>query len=296
MLNIADLFLFEQVVKYGSFTKAAPYAYMTPPALTHRITELEKTLAVQLFERTSQGVSLTPAGSRLHQQAPKLIQGSQHLIQDVQATQQRKKIIRIGTSTINPASALNWLWNQLLAALPDYQIIFVPLETYDLLYPNFYDHLGEDIDLVFNPSGFSTTSQKATFIKLREEQFEIALKVNDPLAQKDTVHLADLADHQLLIPQQGLSETVDQVITEIKQRQPDMKLVDTDIHYSIATFNNFIENGQYLLSLPCWDNIFPGITNRPIDLQTTIDYGIMAPKQPSGPVATFISQLKTALK
>ncbi|MEC4741948.1 hypothetical protein IHQ38_05205 [Limosilactobacillus sp. c10Ua_36] len=49
--------------------------------------------------------------------------------------------------------------------------------------------MGEDIDLVFNPSGFSTTSQKATFIKLREEQFEIALRVNDPLAQKDKLHL-----------------------------------------------------------------------------------------------------------
>ena len=86
MLNIADLFLFEQVVKYGSFTKAAPHTYMTTPALTHRTTELEKTLNVQLFERTSQGVSLTSAGHLLHQQAPKLIQASQSLIQNVQAT------------------------------------------------------------------------------------------------------------------------------------------------------------------------------------------------------------------
>lgn len=224
-----------------------------------------------------------------------MIQASQSLIQNVQATQQRKNIIRIGTSTINPATELNWLWNKLLADLPDYQIIFVPLETYDLLYPNFYDYLGEDIDLVFNPSGFSTTSQKATFIKLREEQFEIALRVNDLLAQKDKLHLTDLANHQLLTPQQGLSETVDQVTAEIKQRQTDIKLVDTDIHYSIATFNNFIENGQYLLTLPCWDNILPGITNRPIDLQTTIDYGIMAPKQPNRPVKLFIDHLKSII-
>lgn len=93
----------------------------------------------------------------------------------MQATQQRKNIIRIGTSTINPATELNWLWNKLLADLPDYQIIFVPLETYDLLYPNFYDYLGEDIDLVLIPLVFPLPVKRQLLLNYGKSNLRLRL-------------------------------------------------------------------------------------------------------------------------
>lgn len=54
--------LFLEVAKHLNLSKAAQELYMSPSALSRRISQLEKDLDVVLFERTVQGVQLTPGG------------------------------------------------------------------------------------------------------------------------------------------------------------------------------------------------------------------------------------------
>jgi DNA-binding transcriptional LysR family regulator len=56
---------FFTVIESGSFSKAAAELYLTPSAVLHQIRALEKDLGVELFLRTSKGVTLTPAGEYL---------------------------------------------------------------------------------------------------------------------------------------------------------------------------------------------------------------------------------------
>ncbi len=58
----AWLRVFLAVVEHGSFNKAAEALFMSQPAVSQRIRQLEARLGVQLFHRTPQGVRLTPAG------------------------------------------------------------------------------------------------------------------------------------------------------------------------------------------------------------------------------------------
>jgi len=69
MSNANELSLFALVVEAQSFNKAAELAGMSTPALSKKITKLEKELGVQLLHRTTRRLNLTEAGSVLYQHA-----------------------------------------------------------------------------------------------------------------------------------------------------------------------------------------------------------------------------------
>lgn len=62
MLNLKHLDYFYEVARCGSITKAAQNLYMTQPALSKAIHQLEDDLNCKLLNRTIKGVSLTSQG------------------------------------------------------------------------------------------------------------------------------------------------------------------------------------------------------------------------------------------
>lgn len=66
MISKLDLYkVFWQVAKNKSFSKAAKVLYMTQPAISQSIMQLENDLDIRLFNRTSKGVTLTKEGIEL---------------------------------------------------------------------------------------------------------------------------------------------------------------------------------------------------------------------------------------
>src|SRR5690606_5336540 len=57
--------IFDKVAKCQSFSKAANELYMTQPAVSQAIMQLEHELDIRLFTRTPKGVSLTNEGKML---------------------------------------------------------------------------------------------------------------------------------------------------------------------------------------------------------------------------------------
>lgn len=61
-MNTNQLKYFVAVAQYRSFTKAANQYYISQTAITQQIRALEESMNVQLFNRSSRPVALTPAG------------------------------------------------------------------------------------------------------------------------------------------------------------------------------------------------------------------------------------------
>jgi DNA-binding transcriptional LysR family regulator len=61
-MEIAQFRTFLTVVQTGNLSQAAQELYVSQPALSRQIQNLEKTLKVSLFERTGRGMQLTEAG------------------------------------------------------------------------------------------------------------------------------------------------------------------------------------------------------------------------------------------
>ena len=72
-VTLRQLRYFKAVVENGSFSRAAETVYVSQPALSLQIRELEDTLGMPLLERESRGVILTPLGRDVHQQTLRVL-------------------------------------------------------------------------------------------------------------------------------------------------------------------------------------------------------------------------------
>lgn len=97
--DLYELALFHLVVKHESFTKAAEIAGLTQSAITRQMQGMENNLGIQLLERTTRSVRVTPAGEFLFLEAARLLgdvdRSLQHLAQEFAGA---RKEIRVDVS------------------------------------------------------------------------------------------------------------------------------------------------------------------------------------------------------
>ena len=62
-MNINQIKYFVAVAEHRSFTKAAVQYYLSQTAITQQIHALEQTVGIQLIDRNTRPISLTPAGN-----------------------------------------------------------------------------------------------------------------------------------------------------------------------------------------------------------------------------------------
>ena len=72
-VTLRQLRYFQAVVENGSFTRAAEAVFVSQPALSLQVRELEDAIGAPLFERESRGVPLTPLGRAAYAQTLRII-------------------------------------------------------------------------------------------------------------------------------------------------------------------------------------------------------------------------------
>lgn len=72
-MDFKQIEAFISVAKHKSFSKAADNIFLSQPTISSHISSLEKELKIQLFDRTSKEVNLTPAGESFLEYAVDLI-------------------------------------------------------------------------------------------------------------------------------------------------------------------------------------------------------------------------------
>ena len=72
-VTLRQLRYLRAVVEHGSFSRAAERVYVSQPALSLQIRELEAAVGAPLFERESRGVFLTPFGREVHEQTLRIL-------------------------------------------------------------------------------------------------------------------------------------------------------------------------------------------------------------------------------
>ena len=72
-VTLRQLRYFKAVVEHGSFSRAAESVYVSQPALSLQVREMEDALGSPLLERESRGLVLTPLGREVHGQALRVL-------------------------------------------------------------------------------------------------------------------------------------------------------------------------------------------------------------------------------
>lgn len=100
MVNLELYRVFYTVAKCGSLTKAADKLFISQPAVSQSIKQLETQLGVPLFNRTHRGMELSVQGGKLIfkqvEEALKLLDGAEQTIAELQTT--ASGTIRIGAT------------------------------------------------------------------------------------------------------------------------------------------------------------------------------------------------------
>lgn len=82
-MNLRQLKIYVSVCNHKSFTSAAKALYMTQPAISHVIHDLELEVGTALLERAPKNINLTPAGFILFEKAKHLLSVYEDLEKDI---------------------------------------------------------------------------------------------------------------------------------------------------------------------------------------------------------------------
>jgi DNA-binding transcriptional LysR family regulator len=98
-VDLKQLRYFYEIVRLGSFTRAAEALHIAQPAVSVAIRKLEAELALQLFQRHDRKVSLTAEGERLWIHAQRILQAVDNARLEMQELKGLTKgEVRVGVS------------------------------------------------------------------------------------------------------------------------------------------------------------------------------------------------------
>jgi DNA-binding transcriptional LysR family regulator len=195
-MKFRHLRIFTAVCETMSMTKAARHLYISQPAVSQTITELEEYYDVRLFERMSNKLYLTDAGKQLlplAQEAMKL----QATIETTMRDFRQENSIRLGATVTIGTYLLPRVVKAIQSIQPQIRVQTVVDNTSAIEEKLLNSDL--DIGLV---EGQITSSQLVTE-PFYEDELVIVCAPNHPLAGKDLVRVRDLQNHAFILREEG---------------------------------------------------------------------------------------------
>jgi DNA-binding transcriptional LysR family regulator len=181
---------FAAVAAEGNLTRAAQRLYVSQPALTKQIKQLESQLGVRLFSRSWAGMTLTAAGQALADRAPAVLaEWEQALAATKAAASRETQVLRVGFMS----SAANEATQEIIAAFgrrrPGWRV--------DLQQAAWSDPTAGlasgDVDAALLRLPFPGQEEVRTEVLLTEPRW-VALPATHPLAGRDRVDFRELRD------------------------------------------------------------------------------------------------------
>ncbi|MFE2407346.1 LysR substrate-binding domain-containing protein [Kitasatospora sp. NPDC059408] len=209
-MELRQIRYFLAVAEELHFGRAAERMHIVQSAVSQQIRRLERELGVDLFDRTTRSVTLTPAGSVLVDRARAVVAAEQAALDAIAAHRAENAggaaALRIGTNV-----GLGARLERLLAALehraPDLAVELVSAAPADRL----QRVRDGGLDAAFVRG--ATRSPGLELVPVWRERFVVALPAGHALAARETVRLADLAGMPLRIaPREANPHLVDLVL------------------------------------------------------------------------------------
>lgn len=195
-MNINQLRYFVAVAEQRSFTKAANQYYLSQTAVTQQVRALEDTLGVQLLDRNSRPVSLTPAGAVFLTEAKAILERMNSAVSRARdASTGLVGSVRIGYTKGYERSDLS---NKLRAFHRDYPNILLTCfrcDT-DMLAAGL---LNGEYDIIFTWDSTNIRQDSQVELRLVERaRLVVALYGSHPFARRTALRRSELKNETIL--------------------------------------------------------------------------------------------------
>ncbi|MEU3922012.1 LysR family transcriptional regulator [Streptomyces sp. NPDC029004] len=188
-MELRTLRYFVAVAEELHFGRAATRLHMSQPPLSRAIKQLETEVGLTLLDRSSAGVALTPAGAVLLDEARALLDQADRARVRVAAAAGAATLTVgfLGDTTDPGATRLARAYHH------RHPHIEVRIRETDLTDPTCGLHAGQ-VDIALTRGPFDETG--LTVHELRADPVGALLRADDPLARRDSLKLADLAERR----------------------------------------------------------------------------------------------------
>jgi DNA-binding transcriptional LysR family regulator len=231
--------VFYTVAKRLSFTKAAAELFITQPAVTKHIHELENQYNAKLFERNGNHIQLTEAGEILLQHAEKVFDLYRNVEFELNSLSKRKEgLLRMGAST-SLAYVLAPLLARFRNKFPDVQLSLITANTEQVEKAL----LAKEIEVGII-EGYSKNTEISYHPFLKDE-LVLVCSSKHPLADRNSLKPADLKTIRFILREQG-SGTLEVIDHALKHAG--INISDLQVEIRLSSTESI---KSYLLNAPC---------------------------------------------
>ena len=210
-ISIRQLIAFISVADNGSFTRASEQMHLTQSAVSGLIKELESSLGIVLFDRTTRQLSLSVVGHHLLPQARRILNEMQLFENEASSlTSLAQGQVRLAVSQF-AASSMPAVIAQFAKVHPD-----ISVSLLDCSAENVLEHIQNiEVDLgVGTERGFMESEDDISADLLYQLPFCVVIPDSHVLAQKSEIIWQDLVDIPLITLQ---GPFIDQVTAELDE-------------------------------------------------------------------------------
>lgn len=197
-VDVKQLRCFQQIYRDGSIQKAAANLFVSQQALSKALSNLESEMGVRLFERSSQGVRPTAAGTMLFEETADLVARFDALFcrvrNNAETTAGR---VSFGTLVghMNAFSRMN------ISALEQCRLAFPNIIlTHTNEIPTDIENAIDEGRMDFGFSAFPSDPSRFECHKLYEFSWFIVMGYDHPLANRSSLEIEDLKKQRLIFP------------------------------------------------------------------------------------------------
>jgi LysR family hydrogen peroxide-inducible transcriptional activator len=197
-IKLKDLRYLVAVADSGHFGQAAERCFISQPTLSAQLKKLEAYLGVQLIERQTRGATLTEAGEQIVARARLILSASDEVLTIAQTYRDplsgRLKVAMI--PTVGPY-VLPQVAPAVHRQMPRLDLLLFEFQTAAMLQK--IQSGDVDVGVLALPVQIEGLASR----KLYEEEFNVALPEQHPLAKQTSIRLSDLTDESLLLLDEG---------------------------------------------------------------------------------------------
>lgn len=200
--------VFHAVAKQLSFTRAAEELYLTQPAVTFQIRQLEEHFNTRLFDRHHNRISLTDAGEMVFKYAERILELYRETEKAInEMTGITRGVIRLGASTTIGEYLMPLLLGGYHERFPDVQVRLTVHNTRTVIRK--LEDATIDIGMVEGP----VKNKNITLTPCSEDELVVILPPAHPLAALEEIPVAKLVEFPFVSREEGSGTRA--VITEI---------------------------------------------------------------------------------
>lgn len=233
------LYVFNSVATHLSFTKAAAELYITQPAVTKNIKELESTLGINLFTRTKNGISLTKAGDLLKAYTKRLIEQEKILEYELSELKgSLSGILQLGASTTIGQYILPVILEKFNRENPNIKISLLNENTYGIE----KEVLSKEIDLGIVEG--SSKFKELKYIPFMQDEIVAIAHSSQAISKTTNLTLDELKKTPLVLRETG-SGSLDVIADKLNEHGIKFKDMNIRMHLgSTESIKTFLRNSN----------------------------------------------------